>query len=243
MKHPMLTLHEMNLSPILKEISLEIESGECAMLIGPNGSGKSSLLKTISGIHVPTSGSLHFLGKPLSQFTLSERAQFIGTMSQDPNLSSFSELTIYENFVIAQKKPRWFGSAKASRSNAAEYLGQFSEKLSSFLDTPSGMLSGGERQSLGLALCLMHHPQLMLLDEHTSALDPASSKKLMELTFSTLAARGASALICTHNLQDALEYGNRLIAMKGGRIILDLKKEQKERLTKKDLLDLYTQTA
>ncbi|MBS0656575.1 MAG: ATP-binding cassette domain-containing protein, partial [Verrucomicrobia bacterium] len=159
-------------------------------------------------------------------------------MNQDPDLSTFSELTVYENYCMAVYKQK--GACTPTKIQAIEYLQAYNPKFALRIDSPCKRLSGGERQALGLALCLMHKPQLVLLDEHTSALDPAISKNLMELTASRLALSGSSAIICTHQLSDALQFGNRLLFMRQGRIAADYNAQEKEHLTKEDLLKLYT---
>ena len=236
---------EIGKAKILDNINVDVYAGDCIMLIGCNGSGKSSLLKIINGLYRPISGSIELLGNSVYELPLRKRAKFISTMNQDPDLSTFSQLTVYENYLMARAKkaPRMgFFKArdKASYIAAAEYLTAFNPHLGDRLHMPAGMLSGGERQSLGLALCLMHSPELIILDEHTSALDPSSAKRVMEITSEAVSKMNSTAIICTHNLQDALCYGNRLIAMRKGRIILDLKQEEKTLISKEELLKIYS---
>lgn len=234
-------------SKILDTINLDVHRGDCIMLIGSNGSGKSSLLKIINGLYAPASGTIDLLESNLLKLPLRKRSQFISTINQDPDLSTFSQLTVYENYLMAtMKKTRYTlffklkEKDKSTRLMASEYLMDFNQNLCSRLDMPAGKLSGGERQSLGLALCLMHTPELLLLDEHTSALDPASAKRLMEMTATAVTKTNSTAIICTHNLQDALYYGNRLIVMQKGRIVLDLAQEEKAKITKEELFAVYT---
>ena len=225
---------------ILDDVDFEVHEEECVMLIGSNGSGKSSLLKIINGLYHPTAGSIEFLGNSLLDLPVRKRAQHIATLNQDVNLSTFSELTVYENYMMAMaKKETPLKKQKNSREIASEYLVRFNPRLPERMDTVTGALSGGERQSLGLGLCMMHHPNLLLLDEHTSALDPSSARRLMEMTAAAVSENKLTAIICTHNLQDALHYGNRLIAMRKGSIILDLKQNKKKSITKEELLKIY----
>lgn len=231
MKHNVLCLKDICLNHILDGISLEVAREDHIMLIGANGSGKSSLLKVITGEYVPTHGSISFLEKPLIKTSIRKRASLIASMSQDPNLTTFSELSVYENYLIV--------GGKSSRQEAAGYVEPFNPKLAEKLDAKVSTLSGGERQALGLALCLQQRPELVVLDEHTSALDPVSAHRLMKMTMHALLERKGCAIICTHNLEDALRYGNRLIAMKKGKIILDLKGEEKRRISKEALQEIY----
>lgn len=214
---------------IIDGMNLHIKHGDVVMLIGSNGSGKSTLLKLISGALHPSAGEIHFEDQLLPH-SIRKRAQSIATINQDPNCTTFSELTVYENYLI-QKKGLY--------AHAKEYLVNFHPQLPDRLHTPAGKLSGGERQALALALCLLRDPKLLLLDEHTSALDPESSCRLMAITAQAVTKHRVASLICTHNLSDALQYGNRLIALKKGKIILDAAHDEKKDLKKEDLLKLY----
>lgn len=227
-------------STVLKDINLVVSAGDCIMLIGSNGSGKSSLLKVINGLYKPSLGTIDLLGNNLLTLPLRKRSQFIATINQDPDLSTFSQLTVYENFLMARMKKKGPVSEKISCHIVTEYLTRFHPNLGKSLYMPAGQLSGGERQSLGLALCLMHIPDVLLFDEHTSALDPASAKKVMDMTAAAITKNRSTAIICTHNIQDALHYGNRLIVMQKGHIVLDLPQEQKEQISKEELLSVYT---
>ncbi len=222
---------------ILKDISFQAKKSEIIMLIGSNGSGKSSLLKVINGLYLPSKGAINLLGDALIHMSVRARSHLIATMNQDANLVTFSELTVYENYLMAKEKKRLRANNK---KEAADYLQSFNPNLALKLEQQVEKLSGGERQALGLALHLMHKPELILLDEHTSALDPKSAKKLMEITIQAIKESKACAIICTHNLQDALDYGTRLIMMQSGTITLDVREEEKRRLTKEDLLQVYT---
>jgi putative tryptophan/tyrosine transport system ATP-binding protein len=225
MRNPLLSISDVGFHSILKDIELEVYQGDCIMLIGGNGSGKSTLLKAIHGLITPTIG------------TIDTKEVSIASMNQDPELSTFSDLTVYENYCMAFYKQK--GARKPTKEQAIAYLQSFNPTFALRIDTICKKLSGGERQALGLALCLMHEPELVLLDEHTSALDPATSKKLMDLTAHTLSQSNATAIICTHQLCDALQFGNRLLFMKQGRIAANYNAQQKSLLTKEELLSLY----
>ncbi|MGH2638791.1 MAG: ATP-binding cassette domain-containing protein, partial [Rhabdochlamydiaceae bacterium] len=210
-----------------------------------NGSGKSSLIKVINGLSKPTRGEVVFKGRSLKSSPISERAKEIVTLTQDLNLSTFSHLTVLENCLIAlhrNKKISFSISIKSQQEKIAHFLRQYNSCLCDKLDEPVYALSGGERQTLAFAMSIWSLPQLLLLDEHTSALDPHRARNLMRLTQEVISQNKMTAVVATHNLDDALHYGNRLIAMNKGKIILDLDSEQKNNCTKETLLSAYTQT-
>lgn len=228
--------------PLLNDISLTINPKDFVVLIGSNGCGKSSLIKVINGLLTPSEGEVFFEEKKLSAFSLSARARSIITLTQDLNLSTFSDLTVLQNCQIAFYRARsipFFLSKAKERAKILEHLSLYSEKLSDRLDTPVSALSGGERQTLALAMSLSTEPKLLLLDEHTSALDPSMAQTLMALTDKMATSRGIATLMVTHHLSDALCYGNRLIAMSQGKIVLDASREEKDKLTYEDLLGIY----
>ena len=249
MKQPLLSLTNIFLkvpskeSPILNDVSLDVFKEEFIILLGSNGSGKSSLLKIINGLFSPTSGHLALLGKDLLQSSLSQRSKSIVTLTQDLNLSTFSDLTILENCLIAlhrNKNTSSFFSSKEEQKKIKTHLHFYNPNLSEKLNTAVSTLSGGERQTIALAMNLWNTPSLLLLDEHTSALDPHMAKKLMHLTHETAKEKKVTTFVATHNLEDALNYGTRLIAMNQGKIVLDVSHEEKKQLTKEKLLALYS---
>lgn len=231
-----------NQRPILEKISLCIHPRDFIILLGSNGSGKSSLIKTINGLSPPTSGGIFLNGQNISNKTIHQRAQSIVTLTQDLNLSTFSQLTVLENCLIAfqrNQKTSFAISVKQQRMQIYRYLYDYNPQLAKELDKPVQFLSGGERQTLALAMSLYHKPALLLLDEHTSALDPAMAKKVMELTFRITQEFSIPTMMTTHNLHDALSYGNRLIVMHQGQIIHDFNQSEKAGLSMKDLLALF----
>ena len=249
MKNPLLCLANIFLqapnkeSPILNNLSLEVFPGEFIVLVGSNGCGKSSLLRVINGLLHPNSGTLQLEGKNLLSKSLNERSRSIVTLTQDLNLSTFSDLTILENCQIAlhrNKKTSFSFSSKKEEKQIKEHLSAYNPSLSEKLHLPVSNLSGGERQTLGLAMNLWLTPSLLLLDEHTSALDPHMAKKLMKLTSETVIEKKITTLVVTHNLEDALQYGTRLIAMNKGRIIANFPYEEKRKLTHEKLYSLYS---
>ena len=181
-------------------------------------------------------------GKELKTCCISSRAQSIITLTQDLNLSTFSEMTVLENCLISMERKRRFSfalSTKKERERIAKYLGEFNENLVDKLNDPISSLSGGERQTVAFAMSLWSFPSLLLLDEHTSALDPYMAKKLMHLTHEKALQQGITTVMTTHQLDDALQYGNRLIIMRQGKIALDVRSSEKQKLTKNDLLSYY----
>ncbi|MBS0627890.1 MAG: ATP-binding cassette domain-containing protein [Verrucomicrobia bacterium] len=249
MNHPLLSLTEISLkvpskeTPILDNLSLDIFRGEFIILLGSNGCGKSSLLKVVNGLSTPTSGSLYFKKENLLQKSLTQRSKSIVTLTQDLNLSTFSDLTVLENCLIAlhrNKLTSFSFSSKEKQKKIKAYLEIYNPNLAEKLAMPVSSLSGGERQTLALAMNLWISPSLLLLDEHTSALDPYMAKKLMHLTHEITERQQVTTVVATHNLDDALTYGTRLIVMKQGKIILDVPHEEKRKLTYEMLLSLYS---
>ena len=248
MKSPLLSLKQITLhvpfrgTPIFKDLSLDVFSGEFVMLLGGNGSGKSSFIKMVNGLAMPTSGSVTFQDKDLLNSSISRRSKSIITLTQDLNLSTFSDLTVLENCLIAlcrTKSFSFFSNAKEKRMMIKEHLTFYNVDLCDKLYTQVSSLSGGERQTLALALSLWDHPKLLLLDEHTSALDPHKAKKLMDLTHEVVREKGITTFVVTHSLNDALLYGSRLIVLNRGVITLDVKGKDKKALTRQQLLSLY----
>lgn len=249
MNYPLLSLTEISLKvsskemPILDNLSLNVFPGEFIILLGSNGCGKSSLLKVINGLFSPTSGTLHFEKKNLLLKSLTQRSKSIVTLTQDLNLSTFSDLTVLENCLIAlhRNKPTSFSFfSKEKQKKIKTYLHSYNPNLAEKLEMDVSTLSGGERQTLALAMNLWTMPSLLLLDEHTSALDPHMAKKLMYLTHQTAKEQQVTTLVATHNLDDALTYGTRLIVMSQGKIILDIPHEEKKKLTPEKLLAVYS---
>lgn len=245
---PILSLKEITLSipgkeiPILQNVSLDVNPGDFVILLGSNGSGKSSLIKAINGLSPPTSGMISLYSTDITNQSIHRRAQSIITLTQDLNLSTFSQLTILENCLIALHRNQRVSlaiSVKKKKEQISRFLASYSTKLIEALDEPVAALSGGERQTLALAMSLFKTPALLLLDEHTSALDPVMATKLMALTSKIAQEQSITTLMTTHNLDDALCYGNRLIVMRQGQLLHDFKGQEKKALTQADLLTFY----
>jgi len=221
---------------ILNNLSLNLYSGDFLVILGSNGSGKSSLIKTINGLCKPQSGTLILNGEDITKQRVEQIAKNITTLTQDLNFSTFHDMTVFENCVCAALK----NSSFPDKTSIKEHLEKYHPALPQKLEERVSSLSGGERQCLALAMCLYSTPQLLLLDEHTSALDPKIGKQIMEITHNqAIQFPSLSVIMTTHNLHDALQYGNRLIVLRDGGIVFDVSGEEKNKLTKSDLLAFY----
>lgn len=225
---------------ILQSISFSINRGDCIILLGGNGSGKSSLIKLIQGIYAHSEGKLIFNQKVLNHLSPEKLAMDIISLNQDLSTSLFYELNVLENCLVWELRQKKFclqlGQHK-ERTFYHVYLAKFHPNLANKLETPVQLLSGGEKQALLLALCLRFPPQLLLLDEHTSALDPVQATLMMHLTHQALQTHKVTSIMTTHNLEHALQYGNRLIAIKEGKIVFEADENRKKNLTRAELLE------
>lgn len=210
---------------ILSNINLEIQSGEMVILLGSNGSGKSSLLKLIDRRYSLQKGSLTLDNIFIEKYHPKKLAQTIITLTQNPLDSLFPKLTVKENGLLACHR------AEKNHHSFEEHLIQFNPKLISHLNTLSGNLSGGEQQALVLALACLAKPKILLLDEHTSALDPHTAENLMQLTQAMIKRYGITCIMSTHQLEHALQYGDRLLALQNGKIIQDYNEKEKRKLS------------
>lgn len=221
---------------ILQNISLDLYPGDFLVILGSNGSGKSSLLKCINGLVKPQGGTITLHGVDISKHKVEKIAKNVTTLTQDLNLSTFQDMTVFENCVCAALKKNTFPEKKPIK----EYLAKYHSALPKKLGERVSSLSGGERQCLALAMCLYSTPDILLLDEHTSALDPKVGKQIMEITHNQVMKRpDLSVMMTTHNLDDALKYGNRLLILHEGKIVFEASDVDKQRLTKPDLLAFY----
>ena len=218
---------------ILNDVSLEIFEHDFITILGGNGAGKSTLFNTIAGTLPLTSGSIRIMGEDVTHFSPEKRAKYLSRVFQDPKMGTAPRMTVAENLLIAKFRgekrgllPRRLSSHREEFQTTIEKVGNGLEK---HLDTPIEFLSGGQRQALSLLMATLKRPELLLLDEHTAALDPKTSVALMELTDEFVNKDHLTALMITHHMEDALKYGNRLIVMKEGRIIQDLNKKKKPR--------------
>ncbi len=229
--------HEVN--HVLKNLSLTINDKDFITVIGSNGSGKSTLLNTIAGSISPTSGQIFFDDEDVTKLKDYKRAPFIGRVFQDPNMGTIGDISIQENLAISLKRGerrtlKW-ALKKEYNEEYIKRLAPLNLGLEKRLQDKISSLSGGQRQAVTLLMAVLKKPKLLLLDEHTAALDPKTSKKILELTESLINEYQLTAMMITHNMKDALRYGNRLIMISEGRIIADLTKEEKSKLTIDDL--------
>lgn len=228
---------------ILNDVSLEIFEHDFITILGGNGAGKSTLFNTIAGTLPLTSGSIRIMGEDVTHFSPEKRAKYLSRVFQDPKMGTAPRMTVAENLLIAKFRgeergllPRRLSSHREEFQTTIEKVGNGLEK---HLDTPIEFLSGGQRQALSLLMATLKRPELLLLDEHTAALDPKTSVALMELTDDFVSKDHLTALMITHHMEDALKYGNRLIVMKEGRIIQDLNKEEKAKMKISDYYQLF----
>jgi len=217
--------HEKN---VLDDFCLEIYRGDFLVLLGSNGSGKSSLLKCINGLNTVCSGSIHLEGSPIHHLGVENVAKKVATLPQQADLSTFGNLTVQENLEMVGVR------------SAKEYLEEILPSFVNKMEIPTKRLSGGERQALALAMCTSGTPRLLILDEHTSALDPKTALYIMELTQNIALRHSQMAVImATHSLDVALSYGNRLLVMQKGRPVYYCDKRVEKMPSKAALLDLY----
>jgi putative ABC transport system ATP-binding protein len=219
----------------LNVVNLSVAPGEFVTIIGSNGAGKSTLIKTVSGLSIPDQGSVLFEGRDITRKPAHVRAQVIGRIAQDPQDSTCAVMTIAENLAMAGKRGQTRGLRiainQAGRKRYKELLSPVGLGLESRLDTRVGTLSGGQRQALALIMATLSGARLLLLDEHLAALDPKTAESVMQLTASIVAERHLATFMITHNMQDAIRWGHRLLLMHGGRIVLDVAGAEKAALT------------
>lgn len=224
-------------------LNLSVEKGEFITIIGSNGSGKSTLLNLICGQINPDKGTLTFGNRDLLKMKNHQRFKTISRVYQDPMAGTSPSLTVLENLSLASNKGKLMSLTKAiNHKHEAEFVNLLSSLnlgLEDKLHVKVGQLSGGQRQALSLLMALMNNPDLLLLDEHTAALDPKSSESIIKLTQNMVAERNITTIMVTHNLQHALDYGSRLLMFHNGNIIRDIAQPEKEHLTKKDLLEMF----
>jgi len=224
---------------ILKDISYKIYAKDFIIIVGSNGSGKSSLLKIINKTFKMSSGTILLDGKSINDYLQKTINRMVKTITQNCHESLFMSLSILENYILIkqQYEPNLFSmSYKAERDFLSEYLLSFNAKLSLKLNQSVEQLSGGEKQALVLALTMLYPPRILLLDEHTSALDPKAADKLMRLTKQLVEQHNITCLLTTHDLLDAKHYGNRILALRNGVIHHTIEQEVKMTLTQQALL-------
>ena len=228
----------------LNGVNLTLEDGDFVTVIGGNGAGKSTLLNMVAGVYTPDEGSIVIDGIDITHLPEHKRAKYLGRVFQDPSMGTASDMWIEENMALSARRGkkrglRWAISRK-ERESFKEKLTQLGLGLENRLTTKVGLLSGGQRQALTLLMATMKTPKLLLLDEHTAALDPKTAATVLELSDKFISEGKLTALMVTHNMNDAIAHGNRLIMMNDGQIILDVKGEEKKNLTVEYLLETFS---
>ena len=222
----------------IKDLSLHLQKGDFATIIGSNGAGKSTMFNAICGDFLTDSGSVVLDGEDITFMPQHARAKSIGRLYQDPMRGTAPGMTIEENLALAAGKGGWLSRiSKSDKERFKEQLALLDIGLENRMNHPVGLLSGGQRQALTLLMATMNPPKLLLLDEHTAALDPGTAEKVLNLTKRIVEEHHLTCLMITHNMQSALELGNRILMMDSGDIVLDIKEEEKKGLTVEGLLD------
>lgn len=229
----------------LNGISLKMEDGDFVTVIGSNGAGKSTLLNAIAGVWPVDEGHIIIDGVEVTADPEHVRAKYIGRVFQDPMMGTAAGMQIEENMALAarrgKKRGLRVGISKEERAKYKEMLKELDLGLEDRLTAKVGLLSGGQRQALTLLMATLERPSLLLLDEHTAALDPKTASKVLETTNKIVMKHNLTTFMVTHNMKDAIKYGNRLIMMNAGQIILDVRGEEKQKLTVQDLLKMFEQ--
>ncbi|MET3559255.1 putative ABC transport system ATP-binding protein [Streptococcus rupicaprae] len=228
---------------ILDGVNLTIHEQDFITILGGNGAGKSTLFNTIAGTLPLSSGQVRILGEDVTNWPAEKRAKYLSRVFQDPKMGTAPRMTVGENLLIAQHRgeKRGLVSRRLASHSAAftELLAKTGNGLEKHLETPTGLLSGGQRQALSLLMATLKRPDLLLLDEHTAALDPKTSQALMTLTDRFVKEERLTALMITHRMEDALQYGNRLIVMKDGQIMQDLTAQEKAQMALQDYYQFF----
>ena len=228
----------------LNHLSLTLEEGDFVTVIGGNGAGKSTMLNAISGVWPVDEGTIRIDGVDVTELSEHRRAVYLGRVFQDPMVGTAGNMTIEENLALAARRGekrtlRW-GIKKSEREQFKELLRPLGLGLEDRLTAKVGLLSGGQRQALTLLMASLKKPKVLLLDEHTAALDPKTAAKVLELSDQIVEEHRLTTLMVTHNMKDAIAHGNRLIMLDAGRVILDIRGEDKKKLTVPDLLARFT---
>jgi putative tryptophan/tyrosine transport system ATP-binding protein len=241
--HKIFNHSTINEKRLFNGLNLVVESGQFVTIIGSNGAGKSTLLNIISGNLTSDAGSITLNGRELSKLPEYKCSKFIGRVFQDPSKGVSSGMTILENMSMANNKGNSFnltpGINRKNIEHFKEILSELNLGLEDKLHLKVGLLSGGQRQALSLIMAVMSKPQLLLLDEHTAALDPKTSEKILDITEKIIADQKITTLMVTHNLNHAIGMGNRLIMMHQGDIVIDISGEAKRTITSNKLLALF----
>lgn len=224
-------------------LDLTLADGDFVTVIGSNGAGKSTMLNLIAGVFAPDEGTITLDGTDLTHLPEHRRAKYLGRVFQDPMMGTAATMSIEENLALALRRGRARGLGRGISNKERE---QFREKLATLglgledrMTTKVGLLSGGQRQAITLLMATLTKPELLLLDEHTAALDPKTAEKVLTLTNDIVSRDSLTTLMVTHNMRNALEYGNRLIMMDAGAVVADFSGAEKEGLSVSDLLERF----
>ena len=231
----------------LQNLNLHLKPGEFVTVIGGNGAGKSSMLNATAGVFSVESGKIIIDGVDVTHLPEYKRAKYIGRVFQDPMMGTAANMWIEENLALAARrgKPRTLrsGITKAEREEYREALKILDLGLEDRMTSKVGLLSGGQRQALTLLMATLQKPKLLLLDEHTAALDPKTAAKVLEATQKIVEKDNLTTMMITHNMRDAIQYGDRLVMMYDGHIVVDVSGEEKKNLTVEQLLNLFSQAS
>ena len=236
-----------NAKVALRGVDLTLNEGDFVTVIGSNGAGKSTMLNAIAGVWKPDYGTIEIDGQDVTNMPEHKRAQFLGRVFQDPMKGTAPDMEIAENLAIAArrgtKRKLVWGVRKEERQRYRELLSQLDLGLEDRLSAKVGLLSGGQRQAVTLLMATLQKPKLLLLDEHTAALDPKTAAKVLEITNKLVTENNLTTLMITHNMHDAIAYGNRLIMMHEGQVVVDVSGEEKQKLTINELLALFERSS
>lgn len=236
------TINEKN---ALCDLNLHLNPGDFVSVIGGNGAGKSTMLNAVAGVWPVDEGRIILDDQDITAFPEHKRASLIGRVFQDPMMGTAPNMQVEENMALAirrgQKRGIRWGVTAAEKKKYRELLVPLGLGLEDRMSAKVGLLSGGQRQALTLLMASLKKPKLLLLDEHTAALDPATAQKVLDLSDSIISEGKLTAMMITHNMKDAIRHGNRLIMMNEGRIILDISSEEKKKLTKYQLMDMFAE--
>ena len=236
-----------NEKKVISELSITVNDGDFITIIGANGAGKSTLLNLIAGTYAPDSGKMLLDGEDITYKTEIQKAKYIGRVFQDPMMGTAADMWIEENLALAYRRTkrrglRW-GISNAEREIYKKQLSRLGLGLEKSLNKKIGLLSGGQRQAVTLLMATLQKPKVLLLDEHTAALDPKTAAIVLDLTQQIIAEDNLTALMVTHNMQNAIDIGNRLIMMHNGSIIMDISGEEKKQLTVEMLLRKFSEAS
>ena len=236
-----------NAKTALDGLNLALNDGDFVTVIGGNGAGKSTMLNIIAGTYPVDGGSIILGGKDITRLPEHKRAKYLGRVFQDPMMGTAATMQIEENLALAARRgmPRTLrlGITKADRENYREQLRILDLGLEDRMTAKVGLLSGGQRQALTLLMATLQQPKLLLLDEHTAALDPKTAGKVLEVTQKIVEKNHLTTMMITHNMRDAITYGNRLIMMYNGHVAVDVSGEEKKNLTVEQLLELFSKAS